>query len=357
MATATAVQFSDKKAKIYEGSKDPKRAAFYDKISQRDMAPLWEVLKDLVAKSPKSIAAPAIWHFDEVKPMVEEAGGLLTAEEAERRVLVLENPALRGQSRITPSLYAGLQLILPGEIAGAHRHTAGAIRLILDGDGAYTQVDGEKTLMKYGDFVLTPSWTAHDHGNESQKPMIWLDVLDVPTINFFETAFAEHLDSAVQNTKFTGNDSLWRYGSGVLPDGTDVKKQSPIINYAYERVRPILDRLAKTDDIDPYHGFRIRYANPFNGGWSMPTMGAHLSLLPKGFKGEPYRSTDGTIFACLEGKGQTMVDGEVLEWGPRDVFVIPSWKQYSHKADAQSVLFSISDRPMQESLGIWRELD
>ena len=140
MASATAV--SDKKAKVYEGSKDPKRAAYYEKISQRDMAPLWEVLKDLVAKNPKSIAAPAIWHFDQVKPMVEEAGALLTAEEAERRVLVLENPALRGQSRITASLYAGLQLILPGEIAGAHRHTAGAIRLILDGEGAYTQVDG-----------------------------------------------------------------------------------------------------------------------------------------------------------------------------------------------------------------------
>src|SRR4029079_9288801 len=200
MATATAGQPNDKKAKVYEGSKDPKRAAFYDKISQRDMAPLWEVLKDLVAKSPKSIAAPAIWHFDDVKPMVEEAGGLLTAEEAERRVLVLENPALRGQSRITTSLYAGLQLILPGEIAGAHRHTAGAIRLILDGDGAYTQVDGEKTIMKYGDFVLTPNWTAHDHGNESKQAMIWLDVLDVPTVNFFETAFSEHLDSAVQNT-------------------------------------------------------------------------------------------------------------------------------------------------------------
>ena len=101
MATATVAKLSDKTAKVYDGSKDPKRAAFYEKISQRDMAPLWEVLKDLVAKSPKSIAAPAIWHFDQVKPMVEEAGALLTAEEAERRVLVLENPALRGQSRIT----------------------------------------------------------------------------------------------------------------------------------------------------------------------------------------------------------------------------------------------------------------
>jgi gentisate 1,2-dioxygenase len=357
-AVAAADKRTDKRAQVYEGSKDPRRAAFYEKISQRDMTPLWEVLKDLVAKEPKTLAAPAIWHFDEVKPLVQESGGLLTAQEAERRVLILENPALRGQSRVTNTLYAGLQLILPGEIAGAHRHTASAIRLILDGDGAYTQVDGEKTVMKYGDFVLTPNWTAHDHGNESKQPMIWLDVLDVPTVNFFESAFAEHLDDTVQNTARTDNDSLWRYGSAVLPDGTDTRMiRSPIINYAYERVRPILSRMAKTDEISPYHGFRLRYANPFNGGWSSPTMGAHLSLLPKGFKGETYRSTDGTIFVCLEGKGRTKIGEETFEWGPRDVFVAPTWKPYAHQASEEAVLFSISDRPAQEALGIWRELN
>jgi gentisate 1,2-dioxygenase len=187
--------------------------------------------------------------------------------------------------------------------------------------------------------------------------MIWLDVLDVPTVNFFETAFAEHLEQATQNTARVGNDSLWRYGSGVLPDGTKTDMlRSPIINYAYERVRPILDRLQKTGDADPHHGFRLRYANPFNGGWSSPTMGAHLSLLPKNFKGADYRSTDGTIFACLEGKGATKVGNSTLEWGPRDLFVVPPWQSYSHRAEQQSVLFSISDRPAQEALGIWREL-
>jgi gentisate 1,2-dioxygenase len=357
-ATATAQKRTDKKALVYEGSKDPKRAAFYEKISQRDMTPLWEVLRHIVTREPVTACVPAIWHFDEVKPLVVESGGLLTAEEAERRVLVLENPALRGQSRITNTLYAGLQLILPGEIAGAHRHTASAIRLILDGDGAYTQVDGEKTVMKYGDFVLTPNWTAHDHGNESKEPMIWLDVLDVPTVNFFETAFAEHLPSTVQNTRRVDNDSLWRFGSGVLPDGTDTAMiRSPVINYAYARVRPILDRLKNTGEPDRHHGFRLRYANPFNGGWSSPTMGACLSLLPKNFRGESYRSTDATVFACLEGRGTTKVGDQALEWGPRDVFVVPSWKPYAHQAGAESVLFSISDRPAQEALGIWRELN
>ena len=133
--------------------------------------------------------------------------------------------------------------------------------------------------------------------------------------------------------------------------------RSPVINYAYERVRPILHRMKDTGDADRHHGYRLRYANPFNGGWSGPTMGAHLSLLPKGFKGETYRSTDGTIFACLEGKGSTKVDGQVIEWGPRDVFVVPTWKPYSHMAASEAVLFSISDRPAQEALGLWREVN
>jgi gentisate 1,2-dioxygenase len=84
-------------------------------------------------------------------------------------------------------------------------------------------------------------------------------------------------------------------------------------------------------------------------------MGAALAMLPKGFHGEPYRSTDGTIFACAEGAGSTEVEGEVLQWGANDVFVVPPWKRYSHRAAQQSVLFSISDRPAQEALGIWRE--
>ena len=125
-----------------------------------------------------------------------EAGEVITAEEAERRVLVLENPALHGQTRITNSLFAGIQLIIPGEVAGAHQHVASAIRFVLDGEGAYTAVQGEKANMSPGDFILTPNWAPHDHGNPSNKPMLWLDVLDMPTVNHFETSFMNHFDDA-----------------------------------------------------------------------------------------------------------------------------------------------------------------
>ncbi len=332
------------------------REAYYDKISKYDMAPLWEVLKDIVTKEPRTRCKPAIWKFSDMQKLMTEAGDVITAEEAERRVLVLENPALRGQTRITNSLFAGVQMILPGEVAPAHRHSASAIRLVLEGEGAYTAVEGEKANMSHGDFILTPNWAPHDHGNPSSKPMIWLDVLDVPTVNHFEASFAQHFDSKMQNTSRGVGDSLERFGSGVLPDGAPVElKRSPVINYTYARTRPILERLKASGDVDKHHGARVRYVNPITGGWALPTMGAHLALLPAGFKGAPYRSTDGTIFVCVEGSGHTKVGDETFAWGRNDVFVAPPWIGYIHSADKEAVLFSISDRPMQEALGIWRE--
>ncbi len=351
MATATA---ADPKHNMQTARQD-----YYDRISKHDMAPLWEKLRDLVVNEPKTQCAPAIWRFKDVQPMVMEAAELITAKEAERRVLVLENPGLRGQSRATHTLYAGLQLIMPGEIAPAHRHTASAIRFIIDGAGAYTSVEGERTYMSPGDFVLTTNWTAHDHGNTSDKPMIWLDVLDLPTINFFETMFAEHLADESQKVRHADGDSAAFFASGVLPDGAEAPRNrcSPVVNYTYARTRPILERMKKAGEIDKRHGARVRYANPVTGGWVMPTMGAHIALLPAGFSGERYRATDGTIFVCVEGEGKTRIGDKDFAWSSGDVFIAPPWQYYAHEAARESVLFSISDRPAQEALGIWRELN
>jgi gentisate 1,2-dioxygenase len=332
------------------------REEYYQRIAKHDMTPLWRVMASVVTKEPVTRVAPVVWHFEDIKRLVMESGGLITAEEAERRVLILENPGLRGQSKATNTLFAGVQMILPGEVAPAHRHVSSAIRFVLDGEGAYTAVEGEKSFMAPGDFVITANWAPHDHGNTSQKPMLWLDVLDFPQVNFFEASFAEQFGAATQSTSRADGDSLAFYGSGVLPDGTPARpNSSPVINYTYARTRPIIERMLKAGDIDRRHGARVRYANPINGGPVLPTMGANLAMFPAGFKGESYRATDGTIFVCAEGKGTTTVEGTVLEWGPWDVFVVPPWKRYSHQAQKQSVLFSISDRPSQEALGIWRE--
>ncbi|MGC1349138.1 MAG: gentisate 1,2-dioxygenase [Xanthobacteraceae bacterium] len=331
------------------------RQDYYARIAKHGMTPLWKVMGTMFRDEPLSRCAPAVWHFDDVKSLVMESGSLMTTEEAKRRVLILENPALRGESRVTNTLFAGIQMIMPGEIAPAHRHVSSAIRFVLDGEGAYTAVEGEKAFMSPGDFVITANWAPHDHGNPSDKPMLWLDVLDAPTINFYETSFGEDFESPTQETKRQNGDSLSFYGSGVLPDGTAANQRTPVINYTYARTRPIIERMMAAGDVDKSHGARVRYANPSTGGPVLPTMGANLAMLPKGFRGEPYRATDSTVFVCAEGRGTTTVDGQVLEWGPRDVFVVPSWKRYAHQAAEQSVLFSISDRPAQEALGIWRE--
>ena len=172
-------------------SRTPEREAFYERSPAGNLAPLWERLHGLVTPQPVTPCQPAIWHYRDVRPHLMQAGGLISAEEATRRVLILENPGLKGQTSITHSLFAGLQLILPGEVAPAHRHTQSALRFIIEGDGAYTAVDGERTTMRPGDFVITPSWTWHDHGNETQEPMVWLDGLDIPIVRLLDASFAE----------------------------------------------------------------------------------------------------------------------------------------------------------------------
>ena len=334
----------------------PQRREFYGRLDKTSTAPLWEVLARIIPPEPTPETVAALWRYDELRPLLLEAGGLLTEKEAERRVLVLENPGARGQSRITQSLYAGLQLILPGEIAPCHRHAASALRFVLEGKGGYTAVNGERTTMHPGDFILTPSWTYHDHGNPGDTPVIWLDGLDVPMVNMFDTSFAEHYPGEVQPNTIEDGDALVRYGANMLPvDYVPKSLASPIFNYPYSRSREALDELSRNGPPHECHGIKMRFVNPATGGSPMPTMGAFMQWLPAGFKGKPYRATDATVFSVVEGSGETKVGDTVMRWKKRDHFVVPSWAKVVHKAAGEAVLFSFSDRPVQERLDLWRE--
>ena len=334
----------------------PERTAFYNKIDGKNLAPLWKSLANLVTPEPVSPCQPASWQFAEIRAAMMEAGQLITAKEAERRVLVLENPGLRGQSKITTDLYAGVQLVLPGEVAPAHRHTQTALRFVLEGKGAHTVVGGEKTLMNVGDFVITPPMTWHDHGNESDAPMFWLDGLDIPLVQFLDASFAEHHDGDEQPINRPLGDSHARYGANMLPfTARKSTGYSPIFNYPYDRTREALERMKSANEWDECHGLKMRYANPETGGHAMATMGTFIQLLPKGFKTHGYRSTDATIYVPLEGNGRSTIAGKTFEWGPKDVFVVPSWHRVEHEADEETVMFSFSDRPVQEALNLWRE--
>jgi gentisate 1,2-dioxygenase len=332
------------------------RQDFYRRIDQQNMTPLWEVLGALVPKSPNSPLQAALWRYAEVRERVMEAGRLISAEEAERRVLILENPALRGNSSITQSLYAGLQLILPGEVAPAHRHAQSALRLVLDGEGAYTAVDGERTTMRRGDFIITPAWTWHDHGNLGDQPVVWLDGLDIPTVRFFDAGFAEHGAAASQEALRPEGDALARYGNNMLPVDFEQTPAQPtrVFVYPFEKTRASLQGIAR-GPIDPHLGHKLRYVNPATGASPMPTIGAFAQLLPAGFETKPYRATDSTVYVCLEGSGSAEINGVAVDFALNDVFVVPSWHTLRLRAGQETILFSFSDRPMQRMLGLWRE--
>ena len=287
-----------------------------------------------------------------------EAGTLITAKEAERRVLILENPGLRGQSRITHSLYAGLQLILPGEVAPAHRHTPSALRFIVEGEGAYTAVDGEKTIMQEGDFVITPSWTWHDHGNESDRPMVWLDGLDVPLVEMLDASFAEMLPQDEQrSSRPSGLFARRKYGDNVRAGGLREAGQDladlqlslcPHARGAGE------DAQIRAAGCLPRQ--KLRYVNPTTGDFAMPTIGTFMQLLPKGFETAPYRSTDGTVYSPVEGKGRTVVGDQAFEWRKRDMFVVPSWASRTITRPTPTRCCSASPTGRcSEKLGLWRE--
>ncbi len=342
-----------------------KRQDFYDAIGKYAMSPLWEVLHKLVPPSPQTPCVPAHWKYSDIAPYLTTSGDLISAQDAVRRVLILENPALVGQSCITQSLYAGLQVILPGEVAPSHRHTQSALRFVVEGCGAYTAVNGERIPMKPGDFIITPSWTWHDHGHlgtaGADGPVVWLDGLDIPMLRFFDAGFAEDSTHASQPVATSESTHQHRYGVNMLPvrHVMPLGQTSPLVSYPYDRTRDALHQLETEADIDDWDGVKLRYVNPATGGPPMPTMATFMQRLPPGFVGKPYRQTDGAVFSVVEGHGSVSIgyNGStvVYSFNPRDHFVIPSWHTARLQSTSGCVLFSFSDRPVHLALGIHRE--
>jgi gentisate 1,2-dioxygenase len=333
------------------------REPFYERARGRNLAPLWRVLGGLVTDEPRSSCVPAFWAYGDVRPYLMEACGLISTQESERRVLVLENPGLPGQSRITPSLFTGYQIILPGEIAPTHRHVASALRFVLEGKNAYTAVAGERTMMEPGDFVITPSWTWHDHGNESDGPMVWIDGLDMHIVNLLSASFRSSYPHDTQPITRPPGSAAAVAGCNLLPvDFESGSQTSPIFNYPYRATREALAGFSRTRDPDVCHGYKMHYINPVTGSAAIPTITTAMQLLPGGFATQPYRSTAGTIFSVVEGTGRVTIGEQRFEFGPRDLFVTPSWFPMVLSARTEVVLFSYSDRIVQEKLDLFREL-
>jgi gentisate 1,2-dioxygenase len=332
-----------------------------DALRAAHLVPLWEVVGNLVQAEPRPACAPCHWDYaDSVRPALMAAAETLLAEEAERRVLLLANPSLP-RPITTTTLAAGFQMIQEGEVAESHRHVQSALRVVVEGKGAYTAVNGERLQMERGDLILTPSWTWHDHEQPSDGPMIWLDGLDVPLMQQLSVSFYEEFGGEqVPQSRPNGFSEL-SYGRGLKPlmpglePQTDPKLAAPGLRFPYDQARAVLDMMVKSGQPSESDGYRLQYSNTVTGGHILPTIGAFLQLLPAGFASRKRRQTDAEIFLVLEGSGSTNINGEVFHWRENDVFVVPNWTWRAHETYGGAVLFSFSDRALQENLGIWRE--
>ena len=336
------------------------RAEYVKRIRDQHLAPLWDVLGGLVTAEPKTRHRAVPLALPRRPPDAARVGRqIITAKEAERRVLVLENPNLPGESKITNSLFGGFQLIMPGEVAPPHRHIQAALRFIIEGNGAYTAVDGERTLMQPGDFVITPSWTYHDHGNDTDGA----DGVARRPRHAHGAACSKRASARAGSTRIRSSrrspssTPIHRYGANMVPvEHSHAPQTSPIFSYPYDRTREALEALRAPKIRSPWFGYKMRYINPLTGGDAIPTISTFMQLLPDGLR-PPSRTAPPTARCSCRSKApaRRRVGDVTFDWEPHDIIVVPSWMKYTHTANGDAVIFSYSDRGPQELLGFWRD--
>jgi gentisate 1,2-dioxygenase len=332
---------------------------FFEALPPLSLAPLWTRYQQLLTPTPQGQARPYLWRYAALRPHLLRAGELVSTTEAERRVLMLLNPGLEGAAATTPTLFAGMQLILPGEIARAHRHSPAAIRVIVEGHGAYTAVDGERCFMEPGDLILTPSWSWHDHGNDTAEPMIWLDGLDLPMIGALDVIFSEHAASEQFGVTKPDDVSTRLYHQpGLRPaSARGHQPHSPLLSYKWTRTAAALAALPDSS-ATPYDDLLLDYINPYTGGPVLPTMGCTAQVLRPGVHTQAHSHASSSVYLALAGKGFSVIDGRRFDWEPGDVFAIPSWVCHEHANPSQTeaaFLFSFTDAPVMRALGLYRE--
>ena len=330
---------------------------FHDRMHAAQMYGLWELASQMT-RHPEPTAIPHMWKSSLIEAMVRESGEVVPVGE-ERRALQLFNPGLDGRWATTNTLIAAVQLLLPGEVARAHRHSPTAIRFIMEGEGAYTAVDGERVYMAPGDLVLTPSWAWHDHGNETDRPVVWMDGLDVPLVQFLNSMFFQMHDAREFPLSKPNNASARLHGhAGVSPTWVKERpRSSPLLLYAWEKTWNSLQALRDADG-DAHDGIALEYTHPQTGGSVLPTMGCWIQMLRPGERLRAHRHTGSAVYYVAQGTGETIVDGCRFAWGKGDILALPSWALHEHvnvSARDAAVLFSIQDRPVLEALGLYRE--
>jgi gentisate 1,2-dioxygenase len=330
--------------------------AFHKLIHENSIYGLWEIASQMTPH-PRPEAVPHQWKWSLLERLVRESSVAVPVGD-ERRAMQLFNPGLNGQWASTSTLIAAVQVLLPGEVARAHRHSPAAIRFIMQGNGAYTAVEGEKVIMHEGDLILTPSWQWHDHGNETQETVVWMDGLDVPLTKSLNAMFFQMGGELQQKAAKPVNGSRAMYAHARMAP-TWVKefpKFSPMMLYSWEQTQEALHAL-RDQEGSAWEGIALDYTHVHTGGPVTPTIGCRMQLLRKGEKLKARRVAGSSVFCVRQGKGRSVIGDKTFDWEKGDIIVIPSWAlhQHANTGSEDAILFSITDRPVLEALGFYRE--
>jgi gentisate 1,2-dioxygenase len=301
----------------------------YDTFDRLSVEGGWHRKREALWAEPRKNFVPYIWHYRDIKPVLDAAGPLVDHSMADRRNVTLTNPIEGNTYATVRTLVGAYQMIRPGEVAKAHRHTPAALRIILEGEGTYTVVEGKRVEMRPGDVLLTPSFLWHEHAYDGapSADCYWVDVLDVPLVHLLEPMFFE------------------RHATGTQPDPEDLQEAPIAFRHA--------DTMARLDAAQECaHGMAHREVEL--GAPAMPTVALHVQRMSAGFASATARTTANSIFTVLEGEGVTTVDGVELEWSAGDVFAVPCWRPYQHRVSADAHLVRASDEPVMRSLGLLR---
>lgn len=339
----------------------PELVAYYDALDAQATGALWTIANRIEPWEPASTSVPMLWRYADLRGHVLRALDLVTPEKAGRRVIYLRNPGRADVAAAVGWIYAGLQVMSPGERASAHRHSASAIRFIIEGTGAFTIVDGHKVRLARNDFVLTPNGTWHEHAVEPDgTPCIWMDGLDIPLVNALEANFYEVHPQMAQAVAYPVDDTAatWAH-PGLTPSGRDwTAPHSPLLHYEWHTTRAALLRFAGASEGSPFDGVMLDYVNPANRGPVMPTLGASMQMLRPGQATRAHRHTGSGLYHVAEGRGRSVIAGRAFDWAAGDIFVVPSWAWHEHanaSGTEPAFLFCLSDLPVIRALGLWRE--
>jgi gentisate 1,2-dioxygenase len=333
-----------------EPDTDTALEALYRDLDAADLSPLWTITEQLLTPTPRPRAVPWLWPASVMKPLARRAIELVPVERGgERRVLSLQNPGLGGKPYAAGTLWGAIQCLGPRETAPAHRHSPGAIRFVLEGEGVWTTVDGDACDMHPGDLVLTPSWAWHDHVNGGDAAMYWFDGLDLPMLAALDGIFFEEYPDEKQPEPAEHNRSEVVY-AGVKHVGGGVRgrldpRPSPLLVYRWTDTAAELDRRAGDDPL-----VVVEYVNPLTGASVLPTLGCAVHRVRA--RSAPVRRAGNAVYVVFRGTGSSVIDGTRFEWGPGDMFVVPSWSAVEH--DGEADLFVLTDEPVLRALGVDR---